>query len=38
LLFGRDFGVVADITTGPNGNLFLVSLSKVAVYEILRRE
>ena len=37
LLFGRDFGVVTDIKTGPNGNLFLVSLSNGAIYEILRR-
>ena len=34
LLFGRDFGVTTDIQTGPNGNLFLVSLSDGAVYEI----
>jgi aldose sugar dehydrogenase len=36
LLFGRDFGVVTDIQTGPNGNLYLVSLSKGTVYEIHR--
>jgi len=34
LLIGRDFGVVTDIETGPNGNLFVVSLSGGAVYEI----
>ena len=34
LLFGRDFGITTDIQTGPNGNLFLVSLSQGAVYEI----
>ena len=38
LLFGRNFGVVTDIKTGPNGNLFLVSLSNGAVYEIRRRQ
>jgi len=38
LLFGRDFGVVTDIKTGPNGNLFVVSLSNGAVYEISRRK
>ena len=27
LLIGRDFGVVTDIETGPNGNLYVVSLS-----------
>jgi glucose/arabinose dehydrogenase len=34
LLFGRNFGIVTDIETGPNGNLFVVSLSNGAVYEI----
>lgn len=34
LLFGSGFGVVTDIQTGPNGNLFLVSLSDGAIYEI----
>ena len=37
LLFGRDFGVVTDIKTDPNGNLFVVSLSNGAIYEIFRR-
>ncbi len=37
LLIGRDFGVVTDIETGPNGNLFVVSLTNGAVYEIFRR-
>lgn len=36
LLFGRNFGIVTDIQTGPNGNLYLVSLSKGTVYEIYR--
>jgi glucose/arabinose dehydrogenase len=34
LLFGRNFGVGTDIRSGPNGNLFVVSLSKGTVYEI----
>jgi len=34
LLFGRDFGAATDIQTGPNGNLFVVSLSAGSVYEI----
>ncbi len=34
LLIGRDFGVTTDIQTAPNGNLFVVSLSSGAVYEI----
>ena len=37
LLIGRDFGVGTDIETGPNGNLFVVSLSNGEVYEIFRR-
>jgi hypothetical protein len=36
LIVGRDFGVVTDIKTGPNGNLFVVSLSDGAVYEVFR--
>ena len=36
LLFGRNFGVGTDIQTGPNGNLYVVSLSNGAVYEIYR--
>jgi aldose sugar dehydrogenase len=34
LLFGRNFGVSTDIRTGPNGNLFVVSLTNGAIYEI----
>jgi glucose/arabinose dehydrogenase len=37
LLFGSGFGVGTDIHTGPNGNLFVVSLSSGAIYEIFRR-
>jgi aldose sugar dehydrogenase len=37
LLFGTDFGVTTDIQTGPNGNLFLVSISRGDIYEIYRR-
>ncbi len=36
LLIGRDFGIGTDIQTGPNGNLFVVSLSNGAIYEIFR--
>ncbi len=36
LFFGRDFGIAPDILTGPNGNLFVVSLSNGAVYEVFR--
>jgi uncharacterized repeat protein (TIGR01451 family) len=34
LVIGKDFGVTTDIQTGPNGNVFVVSLSNGAVYEI----
>jgi aldose sugar dehydrogenase len=37
LLIGRDFGTITDIETGPNGNLFVVSLTHGTVYEIIRR-
>ena len=37
LLFGRDFGVGTDLRTGPNGNLFVVSLTRGSVYEIFRK-
>ncbi len=36
LLFGRNFGIATDFLTGPNGNLFVVSLSNGAVYEVFR--
>jgi glucose/arabinose dehydrogenase len=36
LLFGRNFGVSTDVRTGPNGHLFVVSLTNGAVYEISR--
>jgi glucose/arabinose dehydrogenase len=36
LLFGTGFGVGTDIQTGPNGNLYVVSLSNGAIYEIFR--
>jgi glucose/arabinose dehydrogenase len=36
LLFGRNFGIVTDVQTGPNGNLYLVSLSNGVVYEVFR--
>ncbi len=38
LLFGRNFGVATDIKTGPNGNLFVVSLSNGAIYEIFKEQ
>jgi hypothetical protein len=38
LLIGRNFGIITDIETGPNGNLFLVSLDRGAIYEVHRRK
>jgi glucose/arabinose dehydrogenase len=37
LLFGQGFGLGTDIETGPNGNLFVVSLDHGAIYEIAPR-
>ena len=37
LLFGRNFGVGTDVQTGPDGHLYVVSLTKGAVYEIAPR-
>lgn len=37
ILIGTEFGITTDIETGPNGNLFVVSLSNGAIYEIHRR-
>ncbi len=34
LLIGRDFGITTDIETGPNGDLYVVSNTNSAVYEI----
>jgi glucose/arabinose dehydrogenase len=35
-LIGRNFGVGTDIHTGPNGNVYVVSLSNGAIYEVFR--
>lgn len=37
ILIGRGFGVGTDIQTGPNGNLYVVSPTKGAIYEIRRK-
>jgi aldose sugar dehydrogenase len=36
LLIGRNFGTLTDIRTGPNGNLFVVSIDTGSVFEIFR--
>ncbi|MGH9930530.1 MAG: CHRD domain-containing protein, partial [Pyrinomonadaceae bacterium] len=38
LLIGRDFGITTDIETGPNGDLFIVSNTNSAVYQISGRQ
>ena len=35
-IVGRDFGIVTDIQTAPNGNLLVVSLDTGNVYEVFR--
>ena len=37
LLIGRNFGTVTDLVSGPNGNLFVVSIDTGSVFEIFRR-
>ena len=37
LLFGTEFGTTTDIQTGPNGHLYVVSLTRGAVYRIHKR-
>jgi glucose/arabinose dehydrogenase len=37
LLLGRNFGVGTDIQTGPNGNLYVVSLDRGVIYEVFRK-
>lgn len=37
VLIGRDFGIVTDIETAPNGNVLVASLNQGAVYEIYWR-
>ena len=36
LLFGRNFGTGTDIQTGPDGDLYVVSLSRGIVYEVYK--
>ena len=37
LLIGQNFGIITDIETGPNGNLYVVSLSNGTIYEIFQQ-
>jgi len=36
LLIGRNFGIGTDIQSGPNGNLFVVSLDRGQIFEVFR--
>ncbi len=36
LIVGRDFGIVPEIQTAPNGNLLVVSLVDGKIYEVFR--
>lgn len=36
-IIGKGFGILTDIETSPNGNLFVVSLPQGTIYEIFRR-
>jgi glucose/arabinose dehydrogenase len=36
LLFGRNFGTGTDIQTGPDGDLYVVSLTRGTVYEVFK--
>jgi glucose/arabinose dehydrogenase len=38
LLFGENFGVTPDVKSSPDATLYVVSLSRNAVYEVRRRE
>ena len=37
LVIGRGFGTTADIVQGPDGNLYVVSVTDQAIYRISRR-
>jgi hypothetical protein len=34
--FGANFGTATDIQTGPDGDLYVVSLSRGSVFEVYR--
>jgi glucose/arabinose dehydrogenase len=38
LLFGTGFGIVTDVHTGPDGRLYVVSLTHGTIYQISRRQ
>jgi glucose/arabinose dehydrogenase len=38
LLFGTNFGVTPDVQSGPDGNLYVVSITHGTVYEILKEK
>lgn len=38
ILIGKNFGIATDIQTGPDGNLYVVSLSNGAIYRITGKQ
>ena len=38
LVWGQNFGLTTDILQGPNGNLFVLSLTHGALYEVFRTQ
>ncbi|CAN5611148.1 hypothetical protein BH18THE1_BH18THE1_17120 [soil metagenome] len=34
-IFGENFGVISDITVGPDGYLYVVSLTKGEIYRTI---
>jgi aldose sugar dehydrogenase len=34
-MFGKNFGVISDITVGPDGYLYIVSLTRGEIYRII---
>ena len=34
ILFGKNFGIISDIEFGPDGALYVISLSEGTIYKI----
>jgi glucose/arabinose dehydrogenase len=35
ILFGKNFGIISDIEFGPDGALYVISLSEGTIYKII---
>jgi aldose sugar dehydrogenase len=35
VIFGKNFGVISDIEVGPDGYLYIVSLTKGQIYRLI---